>query len=53
MMLYEDNVLSLAFFHVINFENSKFELSLKVTISDQILKPEMISAKEVMNSKLS
>jgi hypothetical protein len=27
-------VLSLVFFHVIKFENSKFELFLKVTILD-------------------
>jgi hypothetical protein len=38
---------------VIKVENSKFELFLNVTILDQILKPEMISAKEVMNTKVS
>jgi hypothetical protein len=32
IMLYQDNVLSSVFFHVIKFENSKFELFLKVTI---------------------
>jgi hypothetical protein len=52
-MLHEDNVLSLVFFHVIKFENSKFELILKVTNLDQILEPEMISAEEVMNTKVS
>ena len=52
-MLYQDNVLRSVFFHVIKFENSKFELFLKVTILDQILKPEMISAEEVMNTKVS
>jgi hypothetical protein len=46
-------MLSLILFYVIKFENSKFELFLKVTISDQILKPEMISAEEVMNTKVS
>jgi hypothetical protein len=43
----------LILFYVIKFENSKFELFLKVTILDQILKPEMILAKEVMNTKVS
>jgi hypothetical protein len=38
---------------VIKVENSKFELFLNVTILDQILNPEMISAKEVMNTKVS
>ena len=52
-MLYQTNVLSLVFFHVIKFENSNFELILKVTILDQILKPEMISAEEVINTKVS
>jgi hypothetical protein len=36
-MLYQDNVLSLAFFHVIKLGDSNFELFFKVTILDQIL----------------
>jgi hypothetical protein len=52
-MIYKDNMLSLVFSHVIKFENSKFDLFLKVTILDQILKPEMISAEEVANTKVS
>jgi hypothetical protein len=39
-------MLSLVFFHVIKFENAKFQLFLKVTILDQILKPEMIQLKK-------
>jgi hypothetical protein len=35
------------------FENSKFELFLKVILLDKILKPEMISIEEVMNTKVS
>jgi hypothetical protein len=41
-MLYQANMLSLVFFHVIKFENSKFELFLNMTILDEILKPKMI-----------
>jgi hypothetical protein len=52
-MLYQDNVLSLVFFHVIKLENSKFELFFKVSILDQILKLEKISFVEVMNTKVS
>jgi hypothetical protein len=44
-MLYQENVLSLVFFHVIKLENSNFELFFKVTILDQIFK--------VMNTKVS
>jgi hypothetical protein len=51
-MLYQDNVLTLVFFHVIKFENSKFELFLKMKILDKVLKPEMITADEVMNIKV-
>jgi hypothetical protein len=52
MMLYQDNVLSLVFCHVIKLENSKFELFFKVTILDQIFKLEQISSEEVMNTKV-
>jgi hypothetical protein len=53
IMLYQANVLTSVFCHVIKFENSKFELFLKMTILDKILKPEMITADEVMNIKVS
>jgi hypothetical protein len=52
-MLYQANVLTSVFCHVIKFENSKFELFLKMTILDKVLKPEMITADEVMNIKVS
>jgi hypothetical protein len=52
-MFYQDNVLSSVFFHVIKLENSKFELFFKVTILHQILKPEKILSKEVMNTKVT
>jgi hypothetical protein len=52
-MLYQDNVLSLVFFHVIKLENSKFELFFKVTILDQNFKPEKISSEEVTSTKVS
>jgi hypothetical protein len=45
-------MLSLVFFHVIKLENPNFELFFKVTILDQILKPEKISFEEVMNTKV-
>jgi hypothetical protein len=52
-MLYQANVLASVFCHVIKFENSKFELFLKMTILDKVLKPEMIIADDVMNIKVS